>query len=713
MPLSEVHQTVKGKLDTTQPRLTSFSSDLSHGPDHEFVELLWQNGQIVMQGQSSRARKSNISNGSPSNPTKTQNKDQKNMRCGGTESFMSDFSRANTPAGVVEDDEMVPWLNYPIEDSLQHDYYSDFMSEISGMNLGPLQNDLVPNNGYGLVGKDSDSGSKFVSRGGTESAQRVKGGALVPSPLQCQTSGSNVRPRATEFMGLFGDSNEMPFPVTGFSNSKSQKQEFMPAKPPPPSTPSASQPSCSSSTTTGLMNFSHFSRPVALVKANLQSLSTSASLCSERLRSNDRASAITSNPMESSMIDSRSGLKCASGYQNELAKVDVNPCNKPTQKVGVSLEKSEAICGDDPVRKNKSPDQIMHQNSSFAASVALSRPENEKPLDPVVASSSVCSGNSGGETSNEPKQGVKRKSWEADDLGYHSEDAEDESVGVKKPVTARGTCAKRSRAAEVHNLSERRRRDRINEKMRALQELIPNCNKVDKASMLDEAIEYLKTLQLQVQIMSMGSGLCMPPMMLPAGMQHMRGPHMAHFSPMGVGMGMGMGLGYGMGMLDMGISPGCPVIPMPPVHGPQFSCAPISAAQSLHGMPGSSIPMFGIPAQGGIPPMSMPRMPFAPVPGFPSPSTAISLPNVSGPVVTKPQPSLGPNDQKDTNLQMTQKPSADGTLIQTSTQANTESFEQPPVVVPVNKKTPEASSAVDTDTTGVNGKASSGKTGFG
>lgn len=36
--------------------------------------------------------------------------------------------------------------------------------------------------------------------------------------------------------------------------------------------------------------------------------------------------------------------------------------------------------------------------------------------------------------------------------------------------------------------------------MRALQELIPHCNKTDKASMLDEAIEYLKSLQLQVQV---------------------------------------------------------------------------------------------------------------------------------------------------------------------------------------------------------------------
>lgn len=34
-------------------------------------------------------------------------------------------------------------------------------------------------------------------------------------------------------------------------------------------------------------------------------------------------------------------------------------------------------------------------------------------------------------------------------------DLEDESVGTKKPANGRGTGAKRSRAAEVHNLSER------------------------------------------------------------------------------------------------------------------------------------------------------------------------------------------------------------------------------------------------------------------
>uniref|UniRef100_A0A5B7AHN8 BHLH domain-containing protein n=1 Tax=Davidia involucrata TaxID=16924 RepID=A0A5B7AHN8_DAVIN len=92
-----------------------------------------------------------------------------------------------------------------------------------------------------------------------------------------------------------------------------------------------------------------------------------------------------------------------------------------------------------------------------------------------------------------------------------------EEVPVK-PAPYR-TPSKRSRAAEVHNLSEKRRRSRINEKMKALQNLIPNSNKTDKASMLDEAIEYLKQLQLQVQMLTMTNGLSLYPMCLPGVLQ--------------------------------------------------------------------------------------------------------------------------------------------------------------------------------------------------
>ncbi|XP_071709807.1 transcription factor SPATULA [Rutidosis leptorrhynchoides] len=77
--------------------------------------------------------------------------------------------------------------------------------------------------------------------------------------------------------------------------------------------------------------------------------------------------------------------------------------------------------------------------------------------------------------------------------------------------------SKRTRAAEVHNMSEKRRRSRINEKLKALKKLIPNSNKTDKASMLDDVIEYLKQLQVQVQILSMRNGMNLHSMCAPNG----------------------------------------------------------------------------------------------------------------------------------------------------------------------------------------------------
>nr|GMD69107.1 transcription factor PIF1-like [Ipomoea batatas] len=122
----------------------------------------------------------------------------------------------------------------------------------------------------------------------------------------------------------------------------------------------------------------------------------------------------------------------------------------------------------------------------------------------------------------------KAKGSETDDEGHNTDTDFGSADNAKKQ-----TSSKRSRAAEVHNLSERKRRDRINEKMRALQQLIPRCNKLDKASILDEAIEYLKSLQLQVQMMSLGHGCGMIPMMFPGIQQYMpaMNPPLAPYPP--------------------------------------------------------------------------------------------------------------------------------------------------------------------------------------
>lgn len=63
--------------------------------------------------------------------------------------------------------------------------------------------------------------------------------------------------------------------------------------------------------------------------------------------------------------------------------------------------------------------------------------------------------------------------------------------------------ARRGQATDPHSIAERLRREKISERMKNLQELVPNSNKTDKATMLDEIIDYVKFLQLQVKVLSM------------------------------------------------------------------------------------------------------------------------------------------------------------------------------------------------------------------
>ncbi|KAG9149848.1 hypothetical protein Leryth_025097 [Lithospermum erythrorhizon] len=64
--------------------------------------------------------------------------------------------------------------------------------------------------------------------------------------------------------------------------------------------------------------------------------------------------------------------------------------------------------------------------------------------------------------------------------------------------------ARRGQATDSHSLAERARREKISKKMKCLQELVPGCNKVTgKAGMLDEIINYVQSLQKQVEFLSL------------------------------------------------------------------------------------------------------------------------------------------------------------------------------------------------------------------
>ncbi|URE10764.1 transcription factor BEE [Musa troglodytarum] len=125
---------------------------------------------------------------------------------------------------------------------------------------------------------------------------------------------------------------------------------------------------------------------------------------------------------------------------------------------------------------------------------------------------------------------VKKKSNEnvcSAKVSGNEKRARGDSKKAEKPKEVVHVRARRGQATDSHSLAERVRRKRINERMRCLQGLVPCCHKViiaresklgscgsvaliapvalamGTARMLDEIINYVQSLQNQVEFLSM------------------------------------------------------------------------------------------------------------------------------------------------------------------------------------------------------------------
>lgn len=461
-----------------------------------------------MQGQSSRAKKGPSCNSLPSHclpsySLKIRDKDIGNGTISRTGKFGTvdsglDEIPLSVPSGEMglnQDDDMIPWLNYPIDECLQHDYCPDFLPELSGVTVNELSaannfasidrrsscnqvfRDSNTNSVHGDASLEQRNVSKVASVGGGEITRTRPGTSqLYPSSSQqCQTSFPSLRSRVSDIIGdntssVCRDSTEVPSPG-GFPSTKMQKQDAVPP-----------------GSTSTIMNFSHFSRPAALVKANLQNIGaiTGSTLQSmQRMANKDQGAAASSNnPPDSAPNSSSGGLRkeTSSPCQNVASNVDLKASEARPVEEPFAAKQSEAVCQEDASKNDTNSNQL------FCESAIRGFSDGERTMEPVVASSSVCSGNSVERTSDDPTHVLKRKCHDTEDSECHSEvsyiidftsfamffslpllfsfpniprkpydvqDADEESVGVKKIASARASGSKRSRAAEVHNLSER------------------------------------------------------------------------------------------------------------------------------------------------------------------------------------------------------------------------------------------------------------------
>lgn len=105
------------------------------------MELLWDNGPVI-HGQSNKSRKTTTSIFTP-----LDSKDNPFPKIAHFRAQESKLNNRLPPPGSLvgfglngQDDENVPWLNYPMEDS---DFCSEFLNDFSGVNLSSMHS--VPN----------------------------------------------------------------------------------------------------------------------------------------------------------------------------------------------------------------------------------------------------------------------------------------------------------------------------------------------------------------------------------------------------------------------------------------------------------------------------------------------------------------------------------------------------------------------------------------
>ncbi|XP_010250561.1 PREDICTED: transcription factor bHLH137-like isoform X2 [Nelumbo nucifera] len=111
------------------------------------------------------------------------------------------------------------------------------------------------------------------------------------------------------------------------------------------------------------------------------------------------------------------------------------------------------------------------------------------------------------ESSKDVREGKSKRQRKCSSASKDAEEDKrraDKKVGEEAPTGYIHVRARRGQATDSHSLAERVRREKISERMKMLQGLVPGCDKITgKAHMLDEIINYVRSLQSQVEFLSM------------------------------------------------------------------------------------------------------------------------------------------------------------------------------------------------------------------
>ncbi|KAI3813452.1 hypothetical protein L1987_18177 [Smallanthus sonchifolius] len=157
-----------------------------------------------------------------------------------------------------------------------------------------------------------------------------------------------------------------------------------------------------------------------------------------------------------------------------------------------------------PYSSNLSPDQLMNLGSGSFDSMRLL--ENMNTL------------RNGSLKENHQHDELESFSWPnpnsssdnylaTQESSFHKRAHSGESEQAFKKQCTTNTATKKSKQKatqpkDPQSIAAKNRRERISERLKVLQDLVPNGSKVDLVTMLEKAISYVKFLQLQVKVLA-------------------------------------------------------------------------------------------------------------------------------------------------------------------------------------------------------------------
>lgn len=544
-------------------------SSIAFVPDHDFEELCWENGEllVVMPGQNIKTQKQ---------PHRMSLHRQDYERVPAP--LMEEFATENVgtlvpnvvPAGILPDEEMVAWLQYPLDEELPVNYCPDLRIDVSN---SPLAETAFGHPSVVISDDNPESQKKLPSPGANVPLEQTFLNSVSPCPpIPVNTIPCGANTTATTSTRTSHSNSVVQHVGDAVVSSEKLASKMQPV---------TASSHCSQHVGRSSMNFSLFSKPAVTMKANLHDIGmASGPLVSERLKQFDSLILeACSMPVDTARsLQEQKEHKDAFLLGHSASQCLTAPSIlHPTENCPSTIEGDAAVFADESTSTRANAGLPNGSRSCLPgdATVSVERVVNDVP-EPTITSSSGGSGNSACKHDKFCSIGGKRKKAEVDDLDIQSEALEDCFGNAKETPLSRPMSTKRARAAEVHNQSERRRRDRINEKMKALQELIPNANKTDKASLLEEAIKYLKSLQSQLQMMAYRSGMTVSTKWIPQWVPQM--PQMASLPQGGMGMGIKGGIvGMGATSTHRKILPSLPGLVVPGSAVPLVSVPTLSS----------------------------------------------------------------------------------------------------------------------------------------